>query len=179
MDMIVKFIKKKLVIFLSISTGLFLIFQIVYPMLTHAQQGRLSAPPGRGGVPLPFICTKCDLSQDFHTEITQGNYINAVLWRSFFSDMNIDNSDFTSAKAGFLDMENVSASGVNFTSTDMRFSGFHNTNLQNANFTNSNLKSAEFDAGTDLTSADWSNTTCPDGTNSDNNGNTCDGHLNP
>ena len=31
--------------------------------------------------------------------------------------------------------------------------------------------------GATLTGVHWSNTTCPDGTNSDNDGNTCVGHL--
>ncbi|OGK15003.1 hypothetical protein A2774_01140 [Candidatus Roizmanbacteria bacterium RIFCSPHIGHO2_01_FULL_39_12c] len=151
------------------------------PLLVQAHQGGPpSAPPGGGGVPLPFICTKCDLYQEFHTEITQGNYINAVLWRSEFNDMDISGSNFSSAKVASSDMVNVNASGANFTGADLRLTGFHSdTNLQNANFTNANLKSAEFDQGTDLTGVIWSNTTCPDGTNSDNNGNTCEGHLSP
>jgi uncharacterized protein YjbI with pentapeptide repeats len=31
--------------------------------------------------------------------------------------------------------------------------------------------------GADLSNVQWSNTTCPDGTNSDENGNTCENNL--
>ena len=40
-----------------------------------------------------------------------------------------------------------------------------------ANFTDTNLR------GTDLTSVLWFDTICPDGTNSDDHGGTCYGHL--
>ena len=50
-----------------------------------------------------------------------------------------------------------------------------NANLTNANLTNANLFNATL-AGAILTAVAWSNTTCPDGTNSNNDGNTCSGH---
>ena len=56
-----------------------------------------------------------------------------------------------------------------------------NANLTNTDLTNANLTGANLTGATGLPSATvagvvWSNTTCPDGTNSDANTNTCVGH---
>ena len=58
------------------------------------------------------------------------------------------------------------------------FSGmnFSNFNMSGADLSGSNLTSANF-TGANLQSVIWSNTICPDGTNSDNNGNTCVNNL--
>jgi hypothetical protein len=48
--------------------------------------------------------------------------------------------------------------------------------LTNANLTDARLIGAHL-AGATLTGIIWSHTTCPDGTNSNHDGNTCVGHL--
>jgi uncharacterized protein YjbI with pentapeptide repeats len=48
--------------------------------------------------------------------------------------------------------------------------------LAGVDFTNANLTGADWRRATGLDSAIFSNTTCPDGTNSDANGGTCIGH---
>jgi uncharacterized protein YjbI with pentapeptide repeats len=63
----------------------------------------------------------------------------------------------------------VDAVGANFT----------NANLELVNFQDANLYGAVGMDTANVNEAVWSNTTCPDGTNSDNNGNTCEGHLTP
>ncbi len=72
-------------------------------------------------------------------------------------------------------------SGSDFTNTNLSSqsnpSDFSNVNLSNANFTGANLRYTTNMGTATLTGAIWSNTTCPDGTNSNNNGNTCVGHL--
>lgn len=61
-------------------------------------------------------------------------------------------------------------SGVNF-----RFNYFDQCNFQtNTNFTNANLFGAHFSGGSP-SQAIWDNTVCPDGTNSNDNDNTCVG----
>ena len=47
-------------------------------------------------------------------------------------------------------------------------------NLQEANLTDANLSGASL-VGANLNKVTWSNTTCPDGTNSDLDGDTCTG----
>ena len=49
-------------------------------------------------------------------------------------------------------------------------------NLSGANLSGANLSGANL-TGANLSDVTWGNTTCPDGTNSDNDGGTCLGHL--
>jgi uncharacterized protein YjbI with pentapeptide repeats len=51
-----------------------------------------------------------------------------------------------------------------------------NADLSSVDFTNTFLGQTDF-TGTTRTGVIWSNTTCPDYTNSDANGGTCEGHL--
>jgi hypothetical protein len=56
-------------------------------------------------------------------------------------------------------------------------------NLQGADLTNANLKRADLTGanlkGAKLEKVTWSNTICPDGVNSNDAGNSCEGHLTP
>ena len=99
-------------------------------------------------------------------------------------------------------LDHASLSGADLTAADLVGALFRNANLVNAHLHNANLQFAQLDdgdlEGTDLSGANltnasllgavtsdltdfsgvtWGNTTCPDGTNSDNNGDTCVGHL--
>lgn len=92
-------------------------------------------------------------------DMSSTNFINAYLGNSSFHNSNLTNSNFTNAI--ILD------------------SDFTGANLTGVNFTGANLTGAgSMDTAT-ITGVIWSNTICPDGTNSDNNGNTCSGHLTP
>ena len=57
-------------------------------------------------------------------------------------------------------------SGINFSNFDMSGADLSGSNLTGANL-----------IGTNLQSVIWSNTICPDGSNSDDNGNTCENNL--
>ena len=57
-------------------------------------------------------------------------------------------------------------SGMNFSNFDMSGADLSGSNLTGANL-----------IGTNLQSVIWSNTICPDGSNSDDNGNTCENNL--
>jgi uncharacterized protein YjbI with pentapeptide repeats len=70
---------------------------------------------------------------------------------------------------------------IDFTGTVLRAASFVDADLRGAqlagvDFTNANLTGADWRRATGLDSAIFSNTTCPDGTNSDANGGTCIGH---
>lgn len=103
-------------------------------------------------------------------------------------------SDLSSADFSGMDFEGIGFSESNLTSADFSstnfignidyYAVFSGSNLSSVNFTNVQFKDTRFINGTDLstatlTGATWDNVTCPDGTNSDNNGNTCIGHLVP
>lgn len=107
---------------------------------------------------------------------------------TFGQDTNLAGSDFTDAYE--LNNLSLNADGVNFTNTDFSGAGhiitsssIHQSTMTGADFTDVQFKESNF-AGTDfsnavLTGVTWLNVICPDNTNSDNNGNTCAGHLVP
>ena len=82
--------------------------------------------------------------------------------------------------------------GVNLSGANLALSRLHDMDLTGANLmgahmagiewyfvnlTDANMTGAEFSAVWGFTSVIWSNTTCPDGTNSDNDGGTCINNL--
>jgi len=96
--------------------------------------------------------------------------------------VNLSNDDFTNANLnGARFATGNDFTGANFTGAIMtnmvvgQPGNFDSVIFDNANFTNANLTGSRFNQST-FTGATWSNTTCPDGTNSDNDGNTCVGH---
>ena len=72
-------------------------------------------------------------------------------------------SDFTDST-----MVAANLAGTNLTGGD-----FAGVNLNGANLTGANLGGADIIVATNVTGVIWSNTTCPDKTNSDNDGGTC------
>jgi uncharacterized protein YjbI with pentapeptide repeats len=70
---------------------------------------------------------------------------------------------------------NVNLTGASFTNDSVTTYSPSDAypNMTGVDFTNANLKGTSFAAQTSFTGAIWSNTTCPDGTNSNNDGNTC------
>jgi len=74
------------------------------------------------------------------------------------------------------ELRNVDLSGANLEGSDLAGADLASANLDGANVTDANLDGAELTfAG--LTGVTWSNTTCPDGTNSNNDGGTCVSHI--
>ena len=92
----------------------------------------------------------------------------------YFTNANFLQTTFVSA-----DFTNAILIGSSFRDSNLTSSNFTNADLTNVNFTGTNLTGATSMDTASLTDVIWSNTTCPDGTNSDNNGNTCEGHLTP
>ncbi|MGI9622816.1 MAG: pentapeptide repeat-containing protein [Acidimicrobiales bacterium] len=97
----------------------------------------------------------------------------------------ISNSDFV-VRGGYLigpktNLRDAQLSGLDLSSAVLRFSDLAGAQMIGTNLTGAFLRGADL-TGADLTGADltdvgWKNTTCPDGTNSDDNGDTCEGHL--
>ena len=67
-------------------------------------------------------------------------------------------------------------SGLNFTNAQLAGANLSGANFNKANLTGANLNGATV-TNTNFNKVTWSNTTCPDGTNSNNDGGTCAGHL--
>ncbi len=85
--------------------------------------------------------------------------------------------DLSVATFGSVDLTNAAMYGDNLTGATLTGAGtFTGTNLSYDNFANADLTGAFSLSGAILTGATWSNTTCPDGSNSDTNaGSTCIG----
>jgi phospholipase C len=66
--------------------------------------------------------------------------------------------------------------GANLTGADLSGVQLQGSDFAHTNLTNADLRGARTN-GASFTGATWSNTTCPDGTNSNNDGGTCLGHL--
>jgi len=89
-------------------------------------------------------------------------------------DSNLDNANFSGATLGsriFFGEAGYNDTGWTPTDPDSMVG----TNFTNAHFVNA-VVASDLSQAT-LTGATWSNTICPDGTNSDTNGSTCIGHL--
>jgi phospholipase C len=100
-----------------------------------------------------------------------GTKIDGQIEGSFLAGANLTGADLTGVQAQGADF-----AGANVTGTNLQHAQLQGANLNHANLTDANLRDARtFD--TSFSGATWSNTTCPDGTNSNGDGNTCQGHL--
>jgi uncharacterized protein YjbI with pentapeptide repeats len=89
-----------------------------------------------------------------------------------FSGANFTNATITAADGAFtpIKLTNANFQNANFTGTQfVPFDPFRR--IDGGDFSNAQFINATFSGAT------WDNTVCPDGTNSDNNGNTCIGHF--
>jgi hypothetical protein len=68
---------------------------------------------------------------------------------------------------------------ADFTGANLQGTRFVDGAMEGCNFTDANLQGASFEHWQSMSGSTWSNTICPDGTNSDSNGGTCTGHLTP
>src|SRR5262249_52158236 len=93
---------------------------------------------------------------------------------------NLSNSDLTGARLYRSNLTSANLTGARLIFADLTGANLTNANLTNANLTDATLTQARLTGsnltGANLTRVIWSDTTCPDGTNSDNDGGTCVGH---
>lgn len=119
-------------------------------------------------------------TQFIGSNLTGVNFSNKVVnYSIIFHTSNLTSANFSSfdnSGAPGLTFFGSNLTQTNFTGATLIGSEFPGAIGSQTNFTNANLTGA---LGIGLTNPIWSNTTCPDGTNSDNNGNTCEGHLTP
>ena len=92
--------------------------------------------------------------------------LRTILRRTNFTAAVLGGTGVLSDPAEFV---RVSAVGADFSSAE----------LAGVTFQRSNLAGAHFAGALNLDTVTWLNTTCPDGTNSDNNGRTCENNLVP
>jgi uncharacterized protein YjbI with pentapeptide repeats len=105
--------------------------------------------------------------------LTGANLTNANFSGANLTGANLSNSNFI----GNANFTNANLSGANLSTSNLKGANFTGGNLSGANFTNSNLTGATGLKTATLTNVIWSQTQCPDGTNSSNDGGTCMGHV--
>jgi phospholipase C len=85
--------------------------------------------------------------------------------------VNLAGADMTGAS-----FQGVNLKGAFLANVDLRGASLHGTNLQGADLSGANLAGATLQ-GANTNKVTWSNTTCPDGTNSNADGGTCEHHV--
>lgn len=148
--------------------------------LSWNSQGQ-PAPQG-----LPLICPNCNIDilnshgNDLNDRLAGKDYTNALLQGAQMDQVNFSNSNFTGAYLKLINLSNANLAGVNFTNAVLEGANLSGADLTGANMTGTDL--SNFDglhhtkmSGAVVTNVIWSNTTCPNGLNSNDLGGTCVG----
>ena len=110
-----------------------------------------------------------DLSE---TRYEDSSLADATLRRA---DLSGSSMFFTSAARA--DFERANLEGASILHSFVVDANLDHSRLAGADLTGTNLTGASLDGATGLETVTWSGTTCPDGSNSDDVGGTCIGHL--
>ncbi len=132
----------------------------------------------RADVLIMGACTIVSNPTSTHfTDCPGANLIGADLSGGIdLSFANLSGANLSGADISDAILNDATLTGANLTGADLNDATLNNANLNNANLTNTNLDNTNL-SGANLTGITWNNTVCPDLTNSNNNGNTCLGHL--
>ena len=172
-----------------LGTGLLVVAVIILLGKTSAPKAdaqilTLDGPPSVICISNTFSCGVDNLvAQRFKGK----NMANVLFAGARYSDengtmINLSSTSFRNAiMSTVVDQSRVDGpvdfSNDNFTGAIFQnMIGTNSVNFTNANFTNANLNGSSWGGTATVTGATWSNTICPDGTNSNNDGNTCVGH---
>lgn len=136
------------------------------------------------------MCQSCTLNNDFINQFGR-EFIGAWLFKVYmggenglsglinFSNANFSHAYMREATFGTSDTP-VNFTNANFSNANLSIvMSYGENNFTGANFTNANMMgwTTQLTPSSDnYTDAIWSNTICPDGTNSDTNSSTCIGH---
>jgi Bacterial Ig-like domain (group 3)/Pentapeptide repeats (8 copies)/Fibronectin type III domain len=89
---------------------------------------------------------------------------------------NLKGVNLSGADLSGANLKGADLSGANLSGADLSYANLSGANLSGANLTNANLFGAAT-KGANFNKVTWSNTNCPDSTNSNVDGGTCLGHL--
>ena len=92
------------------------------------------------------------------------------------SGANLNGADLTGMYLGGANLSGANLNKANLTGADLAGANLTDANLNKANLTGADLAGATV-TGANFNDVKWSDTTCPDGTNSNSDGGTCAGHL--
>jgi Pentapeptide repeats (8 copies) len=136
----------------------------------HAIAGGASNPRGA-----PLLCPSCDLGAV--GDILAGQDLtDAYLFKASLLNVNLSGTNLTRANLTLAFLNGANLIGANLTGANLDHARLNNANLTNAILTGAHHNPANGGVPPDVTGVFWSNTACPDGTNSDRVGGTCEGH---
>ncbi len=95
---------------------------------------------------------------------------------SHIANSNFSGGNLSGASLRGANMSAADLSGADLSGADLRGANLYDTNLSGADLSGADLHGANLN-GADLSGTIWYGTICPDGTNSDDNGNTCENNL--
>ena len=127
------------------------------------------------------------INNDFtHVNLSGANLQHARLFYADLRDADLSHADLSHADLHDAQMWNANLSGANLSFANLYYANLYGADLSGANLTNADLSGADlYDVnltganlqGAQLSDVYWYNTTCPDGANSNDNGNTCVNNL--
>ena len=103
--------------------------------------------------------------------VSEVKFTGDDLTGAIFTGATVDDTGFENANVTDAVFSGDNLDGSNFTGADVSGTEFGDANLQNVTFTG-----VTGGATTDVTGVTWFDTTCPDGTNSNDDNDTCLGH---
>jgi len=138
------------------------------------------APLGGGGCGYPHpdaALAGCDFhgANLSNQNLSNANLSGANLSTADLSNANLNMANLSNANLNVASLFHATLVGSNLTGATVQSAFGAGADLTGADFTNADLTGAIFTSATGGDSAIWSNTTCPDGSNSDSNGGTCVG----
>jgi phospholipase C len=108
--------------------------------------------------------------------LKRANLSGALLTNANVSSSNLFGAFLENAVLKGADLRNGNESNADFTNANLQDVNFFGSNLRQAVFRHADLTGAHLQAAS-LFGAVWSDTTCPDGTNSDADGGSCVNHF--
>lgn len=129
--------------------------------LTQNVDTSLSGYPSTGGV------------YNLHSASLSGAY----LYQANLAASNLQSADLSGATLTQANLSGANLNSANLSGADLTGANLQGANLKGANLTGANLSGATGMASANLNGVTWSNTTCPDGSNSTTDGGSCLGHL--
>ena len=114
---------------------------------------------------------------NFHNgDFTGANFSYAILSGGHFYNANLNQSNLSHTNFDSAYLNNAEISNADLSYSNLRFSQIFGADLTGTDFSNAILTEADL-RNTTLVGVIWDNTTCPDGTNSNDNGGTCENNI--
>ena len=178
--------------------GILLVSGVLFFVNINSSHEAVLAQSANGGgnspknAPPPIICiqaggSECQIDENIAQRLKGKDLSNAIFGGAYFAGTPPIDLSNTTFRGAYMSDDNGTRTqfvpqSIDFSNDDFTGANLSNVlggglvNFTNVNFTNANLSGSQWSGNATVTGVTWSNTTCPDGTNSNNDGNTCVGH---